>query len=399
MSRARAAAHHIPQITLPEMSVAKPSAVAARRVSSFPSHLTVLALNRRLQGKVIQNAIYMPDIMSWATSIQVHSALAPPTPLSPLAPIVPSNASRLADFTSVIDDRSTWIEVVDQALLDIDFDHTCFDGLDDQLLHCPRAAFAAMCWEEAVEDEFTQALSTPTASSFVSTLRQDAVEEHTLRMHIPTSPAFAATEWEEAVSESAIPRRNTTPTPRRPFADHALQPRYYEVSSGESESDSESEYSEECRTLEEGETPLSPLFDHANILAAHPVGDYSPVSTVFFLMSRTNPDERSPFQIEGRRDSRIFTPPQPKHDATTGIRFPTKPREYIFDPTDILNDGETSFIFMEPQFTKSDPSESVGFFPIPSFSPPLKTKPNRPNRLAAFVLKFPGLTGKSAILA
>ncbi|KAK7472375.1 hypothetical protein VKT23_000491 [Stygiomarasmius scandens] len=37
------------------------------------------------------------------------------------------------------------------AAIDIDFDYSCLDGLDEKLLHYPFEAFAELCWTDAVE--------------------------------------------------------------------------------------------------------------------------------------------------------------------------------------------------------------------------------------------------------
>ncbi|KAJ7504152.1 hypothetical protein B0H11DRAFT_506020 [Mycena galericulata] len=41
---------------------------------------------------------------------------------------------------------------IDRTSLDIPFDRSCFDSLDDQLLHHPIQSFADICWADAVQD-------------------------------------------------------------------------------------------------------------------------------------------------------------------------------------------------------------------------------------------------------
>ncbi|KAG6857752.1 hypothetical protein H0H87_004168 [Tephrocybe sp. NHM501043] len=44
------------------------------------------------------------------------------------------------------------IAVLDRTTLDVEFDHSCLDGLDDQLLNFPTDSYAAICWAEAVSE-------------------------------------------------------------------------------------------------------------------------------------------------------------------------------------------------------------------------------------------------------
>jgi len=41
---------------------------------------------------------------------------------------------------------------IDRTSLDIAFDRSCFDALDEQLLHHPVQSFADVCWADAVHD-------------------------------------------------------------------------------------------------------------------------------------------------------------------------------------------------------------------------------------------------------
>ncbi|KAG6920044.1 hypothetical protein DXG01_010112 [Tephrocybe rancida] len=44
------------------------------------------------------------------------------------------------------------VTFLDRTTLDVGFDHTCLEGLDDLLLHSPTDAYAAICWAEAVDE-------------------------------------------------------------------------------------------------------------------------------------------------------------------------------------------------------------------------------------------------------
>jgi hypothetical protein len=42
--------------------------------------------------------------------------------------------------------------ILDPTTLDVEFDHSCLEGLEYQLLFFPADAFAAVCWAEAVDE-------------------------------------------------------------------------------------------------------------------------------------------------------------------------------------------------------------------------------------------------------
>lgn len=56
---------------------------------------------------------------------------------------------------------STISTILDPSSLDIEFDRSCLDGLDAQLLHFPTDAFAAMCWLGATGTMPTHLTSDP----------------------------------------------------------------------------------------------------------------------------------------------------------------------------------------------------------------------------------------------
>jgi len=42
--------------------------------------------------------------------------------------------------------------VLDRTAIEFDFDYSCLEGLDEQLLFFPTDAFAVICWADAVDD-------------------------------------------------------------------------------------------------------------------------------------------------------------------------------------------------------------------------------------------------------
>lgn len=58
----------------------------------------------------------------------------------------------------------SWLSsILDPTSLSFDFDHSCLEGLDDLLLHAPRDAFAAGCWDTVI---------TPTSSSPITPINE-----------------------------------------------------------------------------------------------------------------------------------------------------------------------------------------------------------------------------------
>jgi len=65
---------------------------------------------------------------------------------------ISSDVWRFDDLEIVRDTASTIPAVLDRTTLDVEFDHSCLEGLEYQLLVFPADAFTAMCWAEAVDE-------------------------------------------------------------------------------------------------------------------------------------------------------------------------------------------------------------------------------------------------------
>jgi hypothetical protein len=100
------------------------------------------------------------------------------------------------------------VQWIDRTSLDIAFDHSCFDALDEQLLHHPTQSFADVCWADAVSD---------------------VSNAHTRRSASPPSPpsadlsSSAADMWDvsdpEPEEEHLDPSPAPTLVPIQPFSD------------------------------------------------------------------------------------------------------------------------------------------------------------------------------------
>ncbi|KAJ7285577.1 hypothetical protein C8J57DRAFT_1708077 [Mycena rebaudengoi] len=165
---------------------------------------------------------HAPKFYPWSSSTDPHSS----TESSPV-------------------DRSPLSDIFDRTSLDIAFDHSCCDALDDQLLHHPLLSLADVFWADAVHD-------VPHERLILSPIREDP------------------------------------PTPL----------------SGDAER----------------HQPDRPLTDRLNVLEKSLAGE--------------------PFEAKASSTS--------------------------LPNTRSINARDGSFIFFEPHFTTSDPSESIGLFPVRS---------------------------------
>ncbi|TFK45100.1 hypothetical protein BDQ12DRAFT_48246 [Crucibulum laeve] len=158
-----------------------------------------------------------PEILSWAALIDVQTTLR-------YTQSIPSDISKPEETDTASDDMSILSSLFDPTTLDIGFDFTCLEGMDDMLLHSPTDAFTATCWEQAVR----------------------------VPLSVPGSPRA-----------HSYAERSSTPTPLRlklgqrgglsPFLDHPSSPSSSESDSEESSTDND-EYS-----------PLSPVDDHGDM--------------------------------------------------------------------------------------------------------------------------------------
>ncbi|KAG6886321.1 hypothetical protein C0993_006731 [Termitomyces sp. T159_Od127] len=65
---------------------------------------------------------------------------------------VSSDIIRFDNLEIVAPIASSIVAALDPTTLEVAFDHSCLEGLDDQLLNFPTDAYAAICWAEAVND-------------------------------------------------------------------------------------------------------------------------------------------------------------------------------------------------------------------------------------------------------
>lgn len=116
-------------------------------------------------------------------------------------------------------------------ILAIEFDWSCLDELDDQLLESPVTSFLEMCYEEAVSDD----------EMFLSEQLSDSGRA------TPT-PSYSPVEETQGYKDSGA------------------------FSSDESDADTD-----ECKTCDDGEELWYPTRKSRDLIDAHPVGDFAHV--------------------------------------------------------------------------------------------------------------------------
>ncbi|KAG5645402.1 hypothetical protein DXG03_006226 [Asterophora parasitica] len=65
---------------------------------------------------------------------------------------IPSDIMRFDDLDFFSHSSSPITTLLGRTALGVDFDYSCLEGLDNQLLFHPTDAFAAICWAEAVDE-------------------------------------------------------------------------------------------------------------------------------------------------------------------------------------------------------------------------------------------------------
>jgi hypothetical protein len=55
-------------------------------------------------------------------------------------------------------DESTLFDGFDHSSWGLDFDHSCLEAIDDQLLVSPTGAWADICWAEAVKEDLSRSV-------------------------------------------------------------------------------------------------------------------------------------------------------------------------------------------------------------------------------------------------
>jgi hypothetical protein len=204
---------------------------------------------------------------------------------------IPVDVIKSDEKESIWDDGTSLLDVFDPTSLDIDFDHSCLETLDDQLLLHPMDSFVDICWAEAVYDDADR-VTTPTGwSTSSSTARHDQ-----LRVHLETP------------------------------------------------SDDDSD---ECRTYEDVHVPTTYIYGEGDTSGEYTSGYVSPVM---------------------------------------------KEKHTFFDQP--MDDGTSSFIFLDPHFTISDPDESIHFFP--TSAPMTRQRSKFQKGITTFCANLPGRLIKSA---
>ncbi|RDB25165.1 hypothetical protein Hypma_007982 [Hypsizygus marmoreus] len=91
-----------------------------------------------------------PRTFSWSTSLDTEKGRYS----LPYTQSTASEILRFEDFSGITPPITVDLDaVLDRTTLDIEFDRSCLDGLDDELLYRPADAFTAMCWAEAVDEQ------------------------------------------------------------------------------------------------------------------------------------------------------------------------------------------------------------------------------------------------------
>ncbi|KAF5386031.1 hypothetical protein D9615_002326 [Tricholomella constricta] len=103
-----------------------------------------MGFSSHAKRKVSQDSDF-PRTFSWSTSFDTIQSR------KPYAQSIPSDIPRFDVFETVLDIAPTITAILDRTTLNVDFDYSCLDELDDQLLFFPTDAFAAICWAEAVD--------------------------------------------------------------------------------------------------------------------------------------------------------------------------------------------------------------------------------------------------------
>ncbi|KAF8891874.1 hypothetical protein BD779DRAFT_1799087 [Infundibulicybe gibba] len=169
------------------------------------------SMQRAWPSSISGGKVDLPDIMSWSASVEAQTSFPYTDAMPHTVPQAPS------EFEALMDQHPPRINPLDLTFLGVEFDQSCLDGLDDQLLHCPANAFAAVCWADAV--------------------------------HTP--------------SRLTLQERK---------ADLTLTVDQLDTSSDETDSDSD-----ECRTFNDDHSPTSLLHHAKDISVVHPTGEVSAI--------------------------------------------------------------------------------------------------------------------------
>ncbi|EGO26435.1 hypothetical protein SERLADRAFT_414476 [Serpula lacrymans var. lacrymans S7.9] len=104
------------------------------------------------------------------------------------------------------DAQTISLEIFDRSLRDVEFDPTCLDALDNQLLLSPTDSFSDVCWAEAVRDDTVTVLQ-PLQPRI---RKSDTVYYNRNKVASDEDPYH---DWDEDFSVEAHAVRNTSPPP------------------------------------------------------------------------------------------------------------------------------------------------------------------------------------------
>ncbi|KAH9485750.1 hypothetical protein JR316_0002665 [Psilocybe cubensis] len=94
------------------------------------------------------NTDLFPELISWSAMMKTQS-------LSPSTQSFPSDVTRPSheDSDTIMEMNLSLSAIFDPTTLEVGFDTSCFDGLDDTLIYSPMSAFADVCWEDGLVAE------------------------------------------------------------------------------------------------------------------------------------------------------------------------------------------------------------------------------------------------------
>ncbi|PPQ78590.1 hypothetical protein CVT25_010566 [Psilocybe cyanescens] len=215
------------------------------------------------------NTDLFPELISWSAMMKTQS-------MSPSSQSFPSDITRPPGDSETIMEMNLSLSVIfDPTTLEVGFDSSCFDGLDDTLIYSPMSAFAEVCWAD---------------------------------VSVPEQPPAPLAE-ECAPTPISLPIQNVgdRKPPRSPL------PAVTNASSDDSDTDSD-----ECRTFNE-EDVIKSIPVNGVWSGIHPVGEFSSYNT--YTPKRLNfDDDATSFMIV---ESRLPVPIPNTPDSSIGS-FPVR---------------------------------------------------------------------------
>jgi len=207
------------------------------------------------------NTDLFPELLSWSAMMNSQS-------MTPFSQNFPSDVAKHGDPETILEVALCLSAIFDPTTLNVGFDSSCFDGLDETLIYSPMTAYAEVCWADLNEPDphsDSERTSTPTPR--------------------PMKSAKGAS------------RRQRT---RSPLV----------TSSSSDDSDTDSD---ECRTYNEGDAS-HPILGSGVSSGLHTVGEFSSYDTTKSLLYTSDEDTRSfmlfepKFAVPNPQDSVGFFP-------------------------------------------------------------------------------------------